>query len=57
VRFDFEDMSVKVIFKGVTYELLSDLEFMRIANEKIPALDSLHNEFDAAGAAAQTRPH
>jgi hypothetical protein len=49
----FEDMTVKVIFKGVTYELLSDAEFMRIASERIPGLDSLHQEFDAAKAEAQ----
>lgn len=48
----FHDMSVKVIFKGVTYELLSDPEFMRIASQKIPTLDRLHNEFDAAKAEA-----
>ena len=46
----FEDMGVKAIFKGVTYELLSDPEFMRIASNKIPKLDTLHDEFDAAKA-------
>ena len=44
----FEDMSVKAIFKGVTYESLCDPEFMRIAGQKIPILNALHNEFDAA---------
>jgi hypothetical protein len=31
---------VKAIFKGVTYESLSDPEFMRIAGQKIPSLRS-----------------
>ena len=44
----FQDMSVKAVFKGVTYESLSDPEFMRIASERIPLLDTLHEEFDAA---------
>jgi len=46
----FQDMSVKAIFKGVTYESLSDPEFMRIASQEIPLLDTLHDEFDAAKA-------
>jgi hypothetical protein len=46
----FEDMSVKALFKGVTYELLSDTKFMRIASQKIPKLETLHDEFDAAKA-------
>ena len=41
---------MKAIFKGVTYELLSDPEFMRIAGQAIPLLDTLHDEFDAAKA-------
>jgi hypothetical protein len=47
----FEDMSVKAIFKGVTYELLSDPDFMRVASKAIPLLDDLHEEFEAAKAA------
>ena len=46
----FHDMKVRAIFKGVTYESLSDPEFMRIASKKIPSLDKLHDEFDAAKA-------
>jgi hypothetical protein len=46
----FQDMNVKAIFKGVTYESLSDPEFMRIASHSIPLLESLHDEFDAAKA-------
>jgi hypothetical protein len=46
----FQDMNVKAIFKGVTYESLSDPEFMRIASHAIPLLDTLHDEFEAAKA-------
>jgi len=49
----FQDMNVKAIFKGVTYESLSDPEFMRIASQKIPSMDTLHDEFDAAKAEGQ----
>jgi hypothetical protein len=30
----FQEMKVRVVFKGVTYESLSDPEFMRVAREK-----------------------
>jgi hypothetical protein len=49
----FQSMNVKAIFKGVTYESLSDPEFMRIAGQAIPLLDTLHDEFDAAKAEGQ----
>ena len=49
----FQDMNVKAIFKGVTYELLSDPHFMRIASHAIPILDTLHDEFEAAKAEKQ----
>ena len=45
-----QDMDVKAIFKGVTYESLNDPEFIRIASEEIPSLDLLHDEYDAAKA-------
>jgi hypothetical protein len=48
----FANMKVKAIFKGVTYESLSDPEFMRVASEQIPSIDELHEEFDAAKAHA-----
>jgi hypothetical protein len=48
-----QDMNVKAVFKGVTYESLSDPEFMRIASQAIPLLDTLHEEFDAAKAEGQ----
>ncbi len=46
----FEDMNVKTIFKGITYELLSDPEFMRIASKEIRLIGALHDEFDVAKA-------
>jgi hypothetical protein len=49
-----EEMKVKIIFKGVTYESLNDPDFIRIALEKIPSLEALHDEFDAAKAKGQT---
>jgi hypothetical protein len=30
----FKDMSVKAVFKGVTYESLNDPDFMRIASQR-----------------------
>jgi hypothetical protein len=32
----FDEMKVKTVFKGVTYESLSDPEFIRVAREAIP---------------------
>jgi len=51
----FNDMKVKAVFKGVTYESLSDPDFIRIAHEAIPSLDFLHDEYDAAKAAEQAK--
>jgi len=48
-------MKVKAVFKGVTYESLSDPDFIRIAHEAIPSLDFLHDEYDAAKAAEQAK--
>lgn len=39
-------MSVTVVFKGVTYEMLKDPKFIEIAKAAFPGL--LHEEFDAA---------
>jgi hypothetical protein len=39
----FRDMNVKAIFKGVTYESLSDPEFMRIAGQAIPLLETRYH--------------
>ena len=46
----FQDMKVSLIFKGVTYECLSDPEFIEIASKNIPHLKFLYDEFDAARA-------
>jgi hypothetical protein len=46
----FREMEVKLVFKGVTYESLNDADFIRVAQEKIPSLDLLHEEYDAARA-------
>ena len=50
-----QNMEVKAIFKGVTYESLNDPEFIRVASEEIPSLDLLHDEYDAAKAHQQQR--
>lgn len=46
----FKKMTVKAIFKGVTYELLNDPQFMEAAHEAFPLLELLHDEFKAAKA-------
>lgn len=46
----FRDMKVSVIFKGVTYECLSDPDFIEVASKNIPHVKFLHDEFDAAKA-------
>jgi hypothetical protein len=43
-------MEVKVLFKGVTYEMLSDPHFLAVAGEKLPSLADLHREFSAVEA-------
>lgn len=47
------DMKVRCMFKGVTYELLNDSEFIKAATQAIPELEGFHLEFDAAEAARQ----
>jgi hypothetical protein len=44
------EMKLKVVFKGVTYELLSDEKFMETARKALPGLPELHTEYDAARA-------
>jgi len=41
-------MSVNTLFKGVTYEMLTEDKFIATAKKVIPELDQLHSEFDAA---------
>ena len=47
-------MKVKCIFKGVTYELLSDAHFLGVATQAIPNFPRLHREFDAVEVARRT---
>jgi len=41
-------MEVRLVFKGVTFELLTDEKFRDAAREAIPELNKLYEEFDAA---------
>lgn len=43
-------MEVRLVFKGVTYELLCNAEFLEAAQKAIPELSKLYEEFDAAKA-------
>ncbi len=45
-------MRVRVVFKGVTFESLTDPEFIKVARDRLPALDELHREFTAVQADA-----
>jgi hypothetical protein len=44
-------MKVRVVFKGVTYESLSDPKFVEIATKAMPSLKLLHEEYEATRAA------
>ncbi len=46
----FQKMSCSVIFKGITYELLSDEQFVETAKKHIKSAVRLHVEYDAAKA-------
>lgn len=41
-------MHVKCLFKGVTYEMLNDPKFIKLARRKLPGLREFYAEFDAA---------
>lgn len=41
------EMRVSSVFKGVTYELLSDPDFLAAATQAIPELERFHREFKA----------
>ncbi|MHB8108636.1 MAG: hypothetical protein ACYDHW_01230 [Syntrophorhabdaceae bacterium] len=43
-------MTIKLIFKDVTYESLNDQNFLVIARKAMPGIESLHEEFQAAKA-------
>ncbi|MEK7584116.1 MAG: hypothetical protein AAB490_02645, partial [Patescibacteria group bacterium] len=42
------DMKLKIVFKGVTYELLADEKFMETTRKALPGLPELHTEYDTA---------
>lgn len=46
-------MHVKCLFKGVTYEMLNDPEFIKLARRKLPGLRELYREFEAAKTSEQ----
>jgi hypothetical protein len=46
----FQKMSCSVIFKGITYELLSDAQFIESARKHIKGSVRLHDEYEAARA-------
>jgi len=46
----FQEMKVNVAYKGVTYELLTDPDFIETAKVRMRGLKFLHEEFDAAKA-------
>lgn len=43
-------MKVRLVFKGVTFESLTDPEFVEVAKDRLPALEELHREFTAVQA-------
>lgn len=43
-------MKVRVVFKGVTFESLTDPDFVEVAKDRLPALEELHREFTAVQA-------
>jgi hypothetical protein len=48
------EMDVKLVFKGVTYESLTDSQFIAIAKRALPGLDALHREWETARASTAT---
>ena len=51
-----EEMTVRLVFKDVTYESLVDPNFLTIARKAMPDLAFLHDEFDAARGATVEQP-
>jgi hypothetical protein len=41
-------MRVKLLFMGVTFESLTDPEFIKVAQKALPGLKRFHDEYDAA---------
>lgn len=50
------DMKLKVLFKDVTFESLSDNKFMEVARKALPTFPQLHEEYDAAKTAQERLP-
>ena len=48
------DMKLKVVYKGVTCESLSDEKFIKVVRKALPTLPQLHDEYDAAQAASES---
>ena len=48
-------MTVQKVFKGVTYETLTNPEFLELAQKEFPSL-RLHDEYDAAREAEKAQP-
>ena len=44
------EMKVRVVFKGVTYDLLQDPRFIELARRAMPTLDKLYAEWEATRA-------
>ncbi len=53
----FKKMDVKLIFKGVTYEMLNDDKFIEMLHSKFPNLKFAHEEYDAARQSVKTQNH
>ncbi|MCL5950403.1 MAG: hypothetical protein M1132_01540 [Chloroflexi bacterium] len=45
---NLKKIEVKLVFKGITYELLTDNAFIQVARKAIPSISKLHEEYDAA---------
>jgi hypothetical protein len=48
-----QEMKVSLVFKDVAYESLTDENFLKVAREAMPTVESLHDEYEAARAVAQ----
>ncbi len=48
-------MQVRVVIKGITWEMLNDNDFVEAAREVLPEYRKLYDEFDAAKAKQTTK--
>lgn len=51
-----KQMEVTVVYKGVTFELLTNEKFLAVARNAVPELSKLYDEFDAAKAVDASTP-